>query len=160
VSGLRPYRPGDAAVVAGWAGDAEANRRWCGEAEVTAATVTRWAARPDVRAYVLLDGAEPVGYGELWLDDDEAEVELARIVVAPGRRGRGLGRSLATALAGSARDHHETVILRVHPSNTDALRCYAGAGFTPVPPAEAAEWNRGQPVGYEWFRYPASGSSS
>ena len=81
-----------------------------------------------------------------------AEVELARIVVAPGRRGRGVGRVLATALAGRAVAHSPTVVLRVHPSNPDALRCYAGAGFSRVPPAEADEWNQGQPVAYTWLR--------
>jgi [ribosomal protein S18]-alanine N-acetyltransferase len=157
---LRAFEGGDAAVVAGWVETPEARVMWCGESTVDAGTVAGWAAGEDVRAYVLTEGDAPVGYGELWLDDEEGEVELARIVVAPGRRGRGVGRSLATALAGIAQTHHDAVFLRVHPSNADALRCYAGAGFTPVAPAEADEWNRAQPVPYVWLRYPASGSSS
>ena len=49
--------------------------------------------------------------------------------------------------------HSGTVVLRVHPSNAGALRCYAGAGFSRVPPAEADEWNQGQPVAYTWLRW-------
>ncbi len=150
---LRAYEPGDAAVVAGWPASADEVRLWCGRDEVTAETVAGWAAQPDVVAYGLVDAGELVGYGELWPDDDEAEVELARIIVAPGRRGRGVGRHLAAALAGRALAHHGTVVLRVHPSNDGALRCYAGAGFTRVPPAEADEWNQGQPVAYTWLRW-------
>ena len=30
-------------------------------------------------------------------------------------------------------------------------RCYTAAGFQPVTPEQAAEWNTGQPVGYLWF---------
>lgn len=44
----------------------------------------------------------------------------------------------------------------VHPDNTRALRCYAGAGFTPVPAADAEEWNRAQPVGYALLRHTAA----
>lgn len=150
---LRAYEPADAAVVAGWPASAAETRMWCGLDEVTAATVAGWAAQPDVVAYGLVDAGELIGYGELWPDDEEGEVELARIIVAPGRRGRGVGRFLATALAGRAAAHHATVVLRVHPSNTGALRCYVGAGFTLVPPAEADEWNAGQPVPYEWLRW-------
>lgn len=151
---LRPSGPADVAVVAGWPASAVERRLWCGQDEVTAATVTGWSAADDVLGYGLTDDGELIGYGELWLDDDEAEVELARIIVAPGRRGRGAGRFLATALARLARDHHDAVFLRVHPDNAGALRCYAGAGFVPVPAADAAAWNAVQPVPYVWLTHP------
>lgn len=83
-------------------------------------------------------------------------MELARLVVAPSRRGRGVGRRLVAALTDQARGHYPTVFLRVHPDNAAALRSYAGAGFTPVPAAEAEEWNRGQPTRYVWLRHTAA----
>lgn len=147
---LRPYEPADAEAVAGWAAGTD-TRQWCGLDAVTAGTVAGWAAQPDVVAYGLVEDGELVGYGELWLD--EAEVELARLVVAPDRRGRGLGRRLAADLAAAARGHHPDVFLRVHPDNARAVRSYRGAGFVPVDPAEAAEWNAAQPVEYVWLRH-------
>jgi len=66
-------------------------------------------------------------------------------------RGQGLGRRLATGLVGLARSRYPRVFLRVHPDNTAARRCYAAAGFEPVPPEQAAAWNAGQPVGYVWL---------
>lgn len=150
---LRAYEERDAVVVAGWAGSAEESLRWCSRPAVSAADVAGWAARPDVEAYGLVEDGELVAYGELWVDDDEREVELARLIVAPARRGRGVGRRLAGALVERARRHHPAVFLRVHPDNAAALRSYAGAGFVPVDEAEAAAWNEGQPVAYAWRRH-------
>jgi ribosomal protein S18 acetylase RimI-like enzyme len=75
--------------------------------------------------------------------------------VAPARRGRGVGRQLVTGLAGRVLRHFPAVFLRVHPDNVAAPRSYAGAGFVPVPAAEAAEWNDGQPTRYVWLRHAA-----
>jgi ribosomal protein S18 acetylase RimI-like enzyme len=80
-------------------------------------------------------------------------VELARLIVAPARRGRRVGRRLVTGLVELALRHHPAVFMRVHPDNAAALRSYACAGFTPVAAAEADEWNRSQPIRYVWLRY-------
>ncbi|GIJ32047.1 GNAT family N-acetyltransferase [Micromonospora sediminimaris] len=150
LTALGPTHP---AVVASWATSAEESRRWCSHDRVTAENVRRWGTEPDVLAYLALLDGEPAGYGELWLDDDEAEVELARLIVAPALRGRGLGRRMVTLLTNLARDHHPTVLMRLHPDNVPALRCYTAAGFELVPPDEADQWNRGQPVPYLWLRH-------
>ncbi|MGC5009621.1 GNAT family N-acetyltransferase [Streptosporangium sp. DT93] len=101
-----------------------------------------------------LPAAGPIGYGELWLDIEENEVELARIIVAPGARGRGVGRELVRALTRQAGETGlADVFMRVHPDNDRALRCYRGAGFLPVDPALAATWNLPQPIDYVWLRY-------
>jgi ribosomal protein S18 acetylase RimI-like enzyme len=150
---LRPFEPADAAVVAGWAAATDV-RQWCSRTTVSTSDVAGWVGQPDVEAYGLLDGGALVAYGELWLDDEESEVELARLVVAPARRGTGIGRRLVAGLVERARAHHPEVFMRVHPDNAPALRSYAGAGFVPVPAARAAEWNRGQPTEYVWLRHP------
>jgi GNAT superfamily N-acetyltransferase len=110
--------------------------------------------RPEVEAYGLVQDGALVAYGELWVDDEEPEVELPRLVVAPSRRGTGVGRRLVAGLVERARGHHPEVFMRVHPDNAVALRSYAGAGFRPVPADRAAEWNRGQPTEYVWIRHP------
>lgn len=142
-----------AGVVGGWARTDEEALMWCGAgaAPVSAEQVRAWAREVGVQPFGLYRGERLVAYGELWVDDAEAEVELARLIVDPGERGQGLGRHLAAGLARLALFRHPQVFLRVHPGNIAALRCYAAAGFEPVEPDQAAAWNVGQPIGYAWL---------
>ena len=157
---LRPFPADLAGVVSGWATTAEEALLWCGHAAapVPAVQIGAWAREEGVEPFGLYRGERLVGYGELWVDDHEAEVELARLIVDPAERGRGLGRRLATRLSGLARSRYPRVFLRVHPDNAAARRCYAAAGFEPVAPEQAAAWNAGQPVDYIWLS-PASARS-
>lgn len=155
---LLPFSATDAPIVATWASSAAESTQWCGVADVTAERVLEWGASADVLPYALVAGGALAGYGELWVDDEEGEVELARLIVAPTHRGRGLGRRLVTLLAAEGRTRHASVFLRVHPDNDRALHCYLGAGFAPVDPARATEWNRPQPVAYRWLTAPAAPS--
>ncbi|MEV7676016.1 GNAT family N-acetyltransferase [Streptomyces sp. NPDC088752] len=161
---LLPFTAEHAATVAGWPASPEEVLLWCGRREfpVTGETVAGWQEDPEVHGYVLVedrdgdgDGAL-LGYGEVWTDAEEDEAELARVVVAPPARGRGVGRGLVRALLGRARGAgFDDVFLRVHPDNAVALRCYEGAGFVRVDPDEAAGWNAAQPVAYVWLTWPA-----
>ncbi|GGY65135.1 hypothetical protein GCM10010363_53200 [Streptomyces omiyaensis] len=152
---LLPCAPGHAAAVARWPASATEALHWCGHRghPVPAETVAGWSRDPDSHAYVLTDGTELLGYGEVWHDHEEDEAELARIVVAPDARGRGLGRALVRLLLAEARAAgFAEVFLRVHPNNAGALRCYEGAGFGRVDAGTAAAWNAAQPVAYVWLR--------
>ena len=107
--------------------------------------------------FMLLDGDEPVAYGERWLDDEEGEVELARLLVAPDRRGQGIRRALTRQLACAARQHHpelDTVCLRVLPDNNAGHRAYEAAGFAFVDAETEAAWNQGQKTQYRWMVLP------
>jgi ribosomal protein S18 acetylase RimI-like enzyme len=148
---LRPFDVIDSATVAGWAKTAEEASMWCGHTgwPVPEEKVARWSTEDGVRAFGLYAQDTILAYGELWVDHDEAEVELARLIVDPRGRGQGLGRRLVTELA--ARAEYPEVFLRVHPDNAVALRCYSGAGFVRVDPAREAEWNAPQPVAYVWL---------
>ncbi|MGW0607933.1 GNAT family N-acetyltransferase [Streptomyces sp. NPDC002640] len=152
---LLPTGPDHPGVVAGWPTSATEVAQWCGRDEfpVSARTVAAWQQEDGVRAFVLVEGGRPIAYGELWLDDEEDEAELARLLVAPEDRGRGVGRALVRALlAGALEAGFDDVFLRVHPDNTPALRCYHAAGFRPVAADLAREWNAAQPVDYVWLR--------
>ncbi|MFF1710113.1 GNAT family N-acetyltransferase [Streptomyces sp. NPDC058268] len=152
---LRPFAPADAATVARWPVSAGEVAMWCGPRDfpVTARVIAGWQLDVDTRGYVLVEGEALLGYGEVWCDEDEGEAELARIIVAPDTRGRGAGRRLVRGLAALAlRGGHAEIFMRVHPENTAALPCYRGAGFLPVDPALAAEWNAPQPVSHVWLR--------
>ena len=93
-SRLVPAQDEHAGVVAGWSRSADEARRWCSAAEhpFPPERVRGWWAGNDVRPWVLVEGseAEPVGYGGLWLDDEEVELavtdveELAEQVAAAG----------------------------------------------------------------------------
>jgi len=150
---LHPFAADLAGVVSGWAKTDEEVRMWCGHpaAPVPAGQINAWASEDWVQPFGLYRDDRLVAYGELWVDDDEAEVEIARLIVDPAERGQGLGRRLACGLADLARSRHPRVFLRVHPDNSAAQRCYAAAGFEPVEPHQAAEWNAPQPINYVWL---------
>lgn len=156
---LVPPRDENAAVVAGWSRSAEEARRWCSVAEYPfpAERVRGWWAGPDVQPWVLVadpDGT-PVGYGELWLDEEEDEVELARLIVDPARRRSGQGRALVAALVqAAAATGLSGCLLRVAPDNGPAIALYRAAGFVEVDPDRTTEWNQGQPTEYVWFEWP------
>lgn len=159
---LQSFDVARAALVASWAVGDDVVRAWCaveGDA-VPADVVADWSRADDVEAFLFTeaDGGPFVAYAELWLDDDEGEVELARLLVAPERRGQGVGRVLVRELVDHARSTHPElpdVILRVRPENAPAIRAYAAAGFVDVPADEQATWNEGQRFAYHWMVRPA-----
>jgi ribosomal protein S18 acetylase RimI-like enzyme len=152
---LRPFTADLAPTVASWPSPPAEIVMWCGHTggTVSVETIHGWAAQEGVRAFGLHDGERLVAYGELWVDDDEAEVELARLIVDPRLRGQGIGRILVSRLVALARTEHDDVFVRVHPDNEAALRCYTGAGFTRVGAEEEASWNASQPFRYVWLSY-------
>ncbi|HEX5012680.1 MAG TPA: GNAT family N-acetyltransferase [Candidatus Limnocylindrales bacterium] len=113
----------------------------------------RWHAEDGVRPFILEADGRAAAYGEIWEDPDEDEAELARLIVDPALRGRGVGRRLAQALLDEARRlGWVNVWLRVVPDNAPALRTYAAAGFARATPDEEAAFNVGQPVALVWLR--------
>ena len=154
---LRGYSDEYGVQVAGWAVDAKEVALLSGRVTYPfpEELKTSWhKAEPDIHSYLLFDGARPVGYGEVWLDDEEDEVELARIIVDPKVPGRGVGLNLVRALLGPAVEAgYSEVFLRVRPDNEVAIRTYQRNGFVDVPAALMDEWNEGQPLAYRWMRY-------
>ena len=140
-----------AAVIAGWAGTPDESMLWCSLPEVSPDTVDGWSRRPEVEAFVLCEDRHVVAYGEIWVDLDEREVELAHLIVDPERRGEGMGGQLIAELVGQACRHYPLIALRVHSRNDAAIRCYARAGFERASDADSAAWNVGQPVDYVWM---------
>ena len=160
---LQPFDPALAGQISTWTTSADEVNAWSSRFDdrVPPEVIAGWSEPDDVEAYVGIVNATVIAYGELWLDPDEGEVELARLLVEPSRRGRGLGRDLTRSLVEQARRTHPElahVILRVRPDNAVARRAYAGAGFVEHDAAEAEVWNAGQPAEYVWMRLPAHGS--
>lgn len=152
---LRTPREQHAETVAGWSVSADEAQRWVSNAvhPFPASAVTSWWNDTDVQPRLLIDpDGTPAGYGEVWDDADEDEVELARLIVDPQRRRQGVGSRLVDQLLGLARrSGRADCFLRVAPDNTAALALYRTAGFRDVDPAQAAAWNQQQPADYVWL---------
>jgi [ribosomal protein S18]-alanine N-acetyltransferase len=123
---------------------------------IAADEVRGWWELDYVRPWVLLDEEDRlVGYGELWVDPEEDEVELARLIVDPARRGRGLGKQLTYELMAKAAEAElATTMLRTTPDNVVAIGCYLACGFVRLSPEEEAEWNEGQRRAWVWMVLP------
>lgn len=81
---------------------------------------------------VALTGAadgDPVGYGELWIDDDLGQVAVTRLLVSPRHRQRGIGTALLKELAERALDHHGVVQFSVPANNVAGRNIAHAAGF-------------------------------
>ena len=154
---LRGFTDEYGRLVAGWAGTAEEVALLCGREEYPfpGELIGSWVkVDPDIQSYLFIDGDRPVGYGEVWLDDDEDEVELARLIVDPSLRRRGIGADLVRALLKPAiAAGHPDIFLRVRPDNAVAIKTYLRVGFVDVSQQEMAEWNAAQPLPYRWMRY-------
>ena len=161
---LRPFEAEYAAVVAGWASAAHEVSLLCGREEFPfpAELLNSWVKTDDdIKSYLYFDGNTPIAYGELWLDEEEDEVELARLIVAPEFRGKGLGVRFVEQMLGPALESgYADVFLRVRPENEPAIRTYERIGFEPVDAALAAEWNEPQPIDYLWYQYPTGNTKS
>ena len=155
---LVPFRPEHARELTSWVTSVDEASRWASLDHLpTLEDLARWHAQPYATPYVLMSGADVVGYGEVWDDTEEdrdtCEAELARLVIDPARRGEGLGRALTRALAGEARSRgFAEVWLRVVEGNTPARRAYEAAGFVRAAPEEEAAFNAGQRRAYVWMR--------
>jgi [ribosomal protein S18]-alanine N-acetyltransferase len=148
------FSPEWSTVVTTWATTSDEVLSWCSgaEAPVAATTIAAWGNEDNVDAYGVFDGDRLIAYGEVWIDHDEAEAELARIIVAPDRRQTGVGRELTRLLTARAREAYPDVYLRVRPGNEVAVKCYGAAGFVRLGSQEEKRFNVGQPVEYVWMR--------
>lgn len=139
-----------------WVQSQSEARAWCGLSwgqVKTAKIFSNWHGVNDVHPYILSMGSAPVGYGEIWTDPLEKEVELARIIVKPQSRGKGLGQRLVKKLLQKAELFgYPYAFVRVVPKNIAAIRCYKNAGFVPVSSKEARVFNKDQPVEYVWLK--------
>jgi GNAT superfamily N-acetyltransferase len=152
---LEAFDPSHAATILGWARSPEEREAWAAlsDPDPTPDVFSRWHADVDVHPHTLFVDDRLAAYGEIWDDHDANEAEIARVIVAPDRRGRGIGRLFVGRLADRARaSGFGEVWIRVVPTNAAALACYAHAGFFHASPEQEAAFNRGQSREYVWMR--------
>jgi ribosomal protein S18 acetylase RimI-like enzyme len=90
---------------------------------VMAAQQGRWA-------FVVMDDDEAVGLVDVECDSDDPSIAAVGMVVAPARRGLGIGRRLLSAV--SARPELaavEQLVGEVEEGNVAAVKCVVAAGF-------------------------------
>jgi ribosomal protein S18 acetylase RimI-like enzyme len=152
---LVPYDGTGAAAVVAWCAASPFSREWVPAGSATPDSVLAgWHTDPDITGYLLLGADRPVAYGELWVERDEDEAELAHLVVDPALRRQGLGRALALDLVATARGEGlANVFLRVRSDNEVGIACYASAGFVRVSAEDEAAFNAGQSAAYQWMRH-------
>jgi ribosomal protein S18 acetylase RimI-like enzyme len=136
---LRRPRPDEVDTIAAWH-------------PVPGDQVRGWWEPDYVDSWVMVDDGRLIAYGELWLDEEEDEVELARLIVDPAVRGQGHGKRLTQELMAKAADADlTTTMLRTTPDNLVAIGCYLACGFVRLSPEEEIEWNHGQRRDWVWM---------
>lgn len=80
--------------------------------------------------FVATDGDKLLGYGMLRGWNEGYAVPSFGVAVAPGQRGRGVGRQLLRwAIEASRARGSEQIMLKVYPDNLGARRLYESEGF-------------------------------
>lgn len=152
---LMDFKQPHAATILAWLSDAEEMKAWAGRAApfpAPADLFQRWHAEPDVHPVLLLAGEDVTGYGEIWVDRDESEIELGRVIIAPARRGQGYGQKFIRLLLQRAATFDlPHVFVRVIPENGTAIRCYQRVGFVRASAMDEHRYNRVQPRPYVWM---------
>jgi len=152
-----PFSAGHAVTVVSWPVSQSEVMAWTGRSDlypVSPAELLHWQADSDIYPVTgHLDG-ELVAYSELWVDQVEDEIELARIIVHPDCRNRGIGRAFVKLLVNRAAGFElSATVIRVSPENGRAIRCYEAVGFTRMSAEEQATFNRQQPREYVWLHF-------
>ncbi|MFJ8861384.1 GNAT family N-acetyltransferase [Streptomyces sp. NPDC102451] len=83
-----------------------------------------WIARDDERV------AGTIGLARAAMPNARHRAEVAKLVVRPSARGRGVGRALLTAAERSAADQGLTLLVLDTETGSDAERLYRSAGWT------------------------------
>ena len=140
---LRPYRPGDFAVIRTWITDERTHALWCANRMRYPLEREDFEARfkaGDEPFVFAADDGNPAGFYCCALNKETGEALLKFVLVDPACRGRGLGRQMLALAAARAFENAavSAVHLNVFSANEPALRCYRRAGFAPRSVAENA----------------------
>ena len=124
----RQLAPEDVEQLACWFSD-PSTTRWLGDREYPGHLV-RLAAQPGRWAFVVIEDDEAVGLVDVECDSNDPATAAVAMVVAPARRGLGIGRRLLSAVC--ARPELaavEQLVGEVEEGNIAAVKCVVAAGF-------------------------------
>jgi len=136
---LRPADGGDVDRLVAWHADPEVARYWDDET-FTRAEMEERLARPDIDAWIVQAGGEPVGYLQV-------HPEGLDMFLVPSARGRGLAPDAAGAMARHLVEERAWSRVTVDPYvwNEGAVRAWERAGFVeasrhPPDSEHTSEW--------------------
>ena len=137
---MRDVKPADWPTVISWIPGPDACRNWAGPQvryPLNAAFLKADIGFEPGNAFCLEHRGQTVAFGQILLKSDGRR-HLARIIVAPGERGKGFGRKLCRALIDRALQtgcRHLT--LNVYADNAVAVSLYEKLGFAAADPPAA-----------------------
>ena len=139
---LHPATLGDVTRAASWVTSAAECEFWAGPRvpyPIDLRTLPALIDFAHVQTYSILEAGELLAFGQL-VSKGRRRGHLARLIVSPAHRGRGLGETLVRGLIEEARAaNHRVVSLNVDPRNAPAIALYRKVGF------EEAERPRDEP---------------
>jgi RimJ/RimL family protein N-acetyltransferase len=136
---LRRANAGDAARLMEWRNDPDAIRFSASHRPVSGVEHRAWLTHrlsdPKPRLWIAEVGGAPAGQVRADVTDGTATVS---IVVAPSRRGRGVGKAMLDALIDVAAGDAEIRDFKAltDPENIASLRAFENSGFRPRPALE------------------------
>jgi aminoglycoside 6'-N-acetyltransferase len=145
LTAVRQADGADAELLATWHGDPAVSRYWDDET-FTVEEIRQRLARPDVDAWIVEAGGEPVGYLQSWWEDGAPVRGGLDGFLIPQARGRGLMPDAARALAlVLLAEGWAEITVDPYVWNERAIRGWRKAGFVEVsrhPPGDehTAEW--------------------
>jgi ribosomal protein S18 acetylase RimI-like enzyme len=166
VSGVDPveitlgdFREEHGPTVIGWVTSAEDALGWAEVPYLRIRTeiLAEWHAGPGVVPCIGWVGEQLCAYGQILEDHVQREAEVGRVIVAPGMRGRGVGRSFVSLLAAEARRRgFDSLYARTVRANRAAFACYRAAGFERVSREDELALNLDQTDDYVWLQLARS----
>jgi RimJ/RimL family protein N-acetyltransferase len=157
---LRPFEEDDFATLISWVPTADALWQWCAAFfthPLDAAQLRRYrdsAQTPGTRdIFAVVQDAETVGHIELSMIWPHLSCRLSRVLIAPGHRGRGLGREAVRLAVAHAFERYsvDRVDLGVASDNAVAIAAYAREGFRPVGTWPRAITAGGRTIDVAWM---------
>ena len=145
---MRRATQADAELLQRWHADPEVARFWDGKT-YSVDDIRRRLARPEVAAYVIETGGEPIGYIQAW--SETAGSGGLDMFLIPSARGRGNGSDAARALAAHLLEHGwERITTDPYTWNERAIRAWRRAGFEPVEERQPDEDHSARWLLMEW----------
>ncbi|HEX3453123.1 MAG TPA: GNAT family N-acetyltransferase [Gaiellaceae bacterium] len=160
---LGDFRDEHGETVVGWVRSATESLTWSSVPflRLDTAVLDEWHAQPGVVPCVAMVGDELCAYGQVLEDHSEDEAEVTRVIVAPDRRGQGVGQAFARLLAEEARRRgFSSIFARAVRGDRVTFACYDAAGFVRMTWAEEASLNVDQDQEYVWLRFAPGLASS